>query len=104
MEDKELTIVESIEDANCINCLNSKQIGDEHYCYYPRDPDERHEVGERDFCEEAGTWLVMDNTRLKTMDHEDIVVRFGELPFDPIVTSTLQPQVFDTANLEDGRC
>jgi hypothetical protein len=48
-------------------------------------------VGERDFCQECGTWLVEDNTRLKMMDHEGIVFRFGDMPFEPIVTSTLQP-------------
>ena len=100
-------IVESIEDANCINCLNSVEVDAEYYCYYPRDPDERHEVGERDFCQECGTWVVMDNTRLKQVDHEDVVFQFGEISLESTVTSTLQPpqpQFFDTTQAEDMRC
>ena len=100
-------IVESIEDANCINCLNSTRVDDEYYCYYPRDPDERHEVGESDFCQECVTWAMIDNTRLKLVDHEDVVFQFGGMSLESTVTSTLQPpqpQFFDTGQSEDARC
>lgn len=53
-------VSKSISEINCVNCMHSKQVDDnEHYCYFPRDPEQRFEVDDSDFCGENGAWLVV---------------------------------------------
>ena len=91
MDAKDLKIVNCLEDINCTKCLHSRFVGDEYYCYYPHDPEKRHEVDETDFCQEHGIWARMGKDELILEDHEDVVAHFYEVFLGLNVTSTLQP-------------
>ena len=51
-------IIDKIEDLNCTTCLGCKSVDGYSICFYPQDIDQRQEVDESDFCEEAGRWLL----------------------------------------------
>lgn len=54
----EVKVVDKIQDLNCTTCIYSKKINSEHWCYFPRDIDERQEVDRSDRCGQQGLWII----------------------------------------------
>lgn len=105
MNEEYFKLVESLADVNCTKCLHSKQAGDEYYCYYPRDPDQRHEVSDVDFCVEHGKWAKRNhNGRSRGWNYVEILTHFYNFFLDSTVTSPLQPQhpYIRDASLSEG--